>query len=259
MRILLTNDDGILAPGLMALHHAVADMGQVSVVAPASPQSATGHGITVTGPLVAEQVTLSERFWGISVAGRPADCVKLAVRELMEHPPELVLSGINAGANVGINVLYSGTVAAAAEGAILGARAVAFSQATGGELDFNRSAACCRAVLDILLADGIAPGELISVNIPVLGRDRPRGVRVVRQSVAALQEKYDCQSDDHGWRCYWLTDAVGFENPSADSDVTALRDGYITVTPLHIDLTDSPRMKSLADLAWEKATLDPAN
>jgi len=158
MRILVTNDDGILAPGLAALHAAVADMGEVQIVAPASPQSAAGHGITVTGPLATERVHVSNRFWGVCVAGRPADCVKLAMHELMDAPAELVLSGINPGANVGVNVLYSGTVAAAAEGAMLGARAVAFSMATGGELDFDRAVGYCRALLDVLLAGGLAGG-----------------------------------------------------------------------------------------------------
>jgi len=253
MRILVTNDDGILAPGLAALHAAVADMGEVQIVAPASPQSAAGHGITVTGPLATERVHVSNRFWGVSVAGRPADCVKLAMHELMDAPAELVLSGINPGANVGVNVLYSGTVAAAAEGAMLGARAVAFSMATGGELDFDRAVGYCRALLDVLLAGGLAGGELISVNLPNLDRGRPRGVRVARQSVASLREEYKSRSDGPGRTVYRLTEVYGFHDPPADTDVAALHDGYIAVTPLHVDLTDTRRLASLAELPWGRA------
>ncbi len=251
MRILLVNDDGILAPGLAALHAAMADMGDVQVVAPALPQSAAGHGITLSGPLATERVHVAKRFWGISVAGRPADCVKLAMHELMDAPADLVLSGINPGANVGINVLYSGTVAAAAEGAMLGARAVAFSVATGEELDFDRAGQYCRAVLEVLLADGLAAGELVNVNVPRLGGDRPRGVRVARQSVASIKEQYDSHTDGQGRLSYTLTDVFGFHDPPADSDVVALHEGYITVTPLHVDLTDTSRMASLEALSWE--------
>lgn len=251
MRILLTNDDGIFAPGLVALYQAVADMGDVSIVAPASPQSGAGHAITVRGPLVTDRVDVEKDFWGISVAGRPADCVKLAMRELMDVPADLVLAGINCGANVGINVLYSGTVAAAAEGAMLGARAVAFSVEMGGEPDFKAAAGRCRSLLETILAGDLAPGQLVNVNIPSHEAGRPRGVRITRQSTASASERYDCQTDKQGWTCYWLTDEYSLEDPSKDTDVMALRDGYISVTPLRLDMTDPGRMASLERLPWE--------
>jgi 5'-nucleotidase len=251
MKILLTNDDGILAPGLAALYRVMADLGEVTVVAPAAPQSASGHGITVTGPLATEKVHVEQQFWGISVAGRPADCVKLAMRALMDGPADLVLSGINPGANVGINVLYSGTVAAAAEGAMLGARAVAFSLDARGELDFDRAARYCRAVLDKLLAGGLAPGELVNVNIPNMDRGRPKGVRIARQATAALRESYESQVDPLGRLWYWLGEQFSFADPPADTDVVALRQGCIAVTPLHVDLTDSRRLGPLAQLPWD--------
>ncbi len=250
MRILLTNDDGILAPGLAALYRAVAEIGEIHVVAPDAPQSATGHGITLEGPLATRRVHVANRFWGVSVAGRPADCVKLGMRELVEGPVDLVLSGINPGANAGINVLYSGTVAAAAEGAMLGAAAVAFSMETGGELDFDRAAGHCREVLDVLLAGGLAAGELVSVNVPRLDGDGPRGVRVCRQSVAAVREEYDSRIDEHGRVCYRLTDEYDFDDSPADTDVVALGAGYVAVTPLHVDLTDTARLGPLSGLSW---------
>jgi 5'-nucleotidase len=253
VRILLTNDDGILAPGLVALHAAVADLGEVSVVAPASPQSAAGHGITVGGELAVERVSIDGKFWGLSVEGRPADCVKLAFRALLPKMPELVLSGINAGANTGINVLYSGTVAAAAEGAMLGAKAVAFSLSTGGDLDFTRAARYCRAVLEILLEGNLESGHLVNVNVPRLKEGGPAGICIARQSVAAVDEKYTGRRDAEGRDHYQLTDWYGFLNPTAESDVAAVERGYITLTPLHVDLTDSSRLESLSQLPWKRA------
>jgi 5'-nucleotidase len=253
MRILLTNDDGILAPGLMALHAAVADMGQVSVVAPASPQSAAGHGITVGGEMAVDRVSIDGRFWGLSVEGRPADCVKLAFRALLPEKPDLVLSGINAGANTGINVLYSGTVAAAAEGAMLGAKAVAFSLAVGGELDFARAARYCRAVLEILLAGGLEAGRLVNVNIPYLKEGHPTGVCVARQSVSAVDEKYTGRRDAEGREHFRLTEWYGFRDVAAESDVAAVEGGCITITPLHVDLTEVSRLHALEELPWPRA------
>jgi len=183
MRILISNDDGILAPGIAALHSAVADMGEVSVVAPHGPQSASAHAITLRTPMAVGHVELAE-FSGISVDGRPADCVRLAVRELLDHRPDLVLTGINDSSNVGVNLFYSGTVAAAAEAAMMGIPAVAFSAASKDRRpDFARAAILCRKVLDHLLEVGMAPGYLTNVNIPDLTiPGRPAGLSVVHQS-----------------------------------------------------------------------------
>lgn len=256
MRILVTNDDGILAPGLAALHAIVADLGEVTVVAPSSPQSATGHGITLEGPLVTERVHVQKRFWGVSVAGRPADCVKLAMHEFIDAPVDLVVSGINPGLNVGVNVLYSGTVAAAAEGAIMGAAAVAFSMARSEEMDFELAGRYCRKILDVLLAGDLKPGHLVNVNLPRLDGRPPRGVIVARQAVAGIHESYDSRTDADGRKSFYLTDEYGFKDPHPESDVVAVHEGYITVTPLHVDLTDTSRMTSLTGLNWDEMSLE---
>jgi 5'-nucleotidase len=250
MRILLSNDDGILAPGLSALHAAVASAGEVTVAAPDSPQSAAGHAITLTHPLSVQRVKLAGGFEGMSIDGRPADCVRLAIRNLMDHRPDLVLSGINAGNNVGINVFYSGTVAAAAEAAMFGIAAVAFSASMEGEVDFARIGALCRSVLDCLLAKGLSPGELVSVNIPALLPGQPRGVKVVRQSTAGIEDLYDCRKDEAGNECYHIGTEYSFGPCDDDTDVIALGQGYITVTPLHIDLTNHKQLKSLQSCNW---------
>jgi len=256
MRILLSNDDGILAPGLSALRRAVADLGEVAVVAPESPQSAAAHSITLKALLTVRQVRLGDRgesFTGMSVDGRPADCVRLAVRKLLTAPVDLVLSGINAGANVGVNVFYSGTVAAAAEAAMLGLPAVAFSAAeTGEQIDFARLARLCRAVLDELLAAGLAGGQLVNVNIPALGPDLPRGVRVVPQSAAGVEDIYHRHEHPQGLEAYKLGDEYNFIGTELASDVACLAEGYITVTPLKVDMTDHARLAELAERPWPK-------
>jgi 5'-nucleotidase len=261
MRILLSNDDGILAPGLAALRRAVADLGECLVVAPDTPQSAAGHSITLRVPLTVQQVRLEDGpeafFTGLSVDGRPADCVRLAIRKLLTEPVDLVLSGINAGANVGINVFYSGTVAAAAEAAMLGVPAVAFSAAmTGGEVDFARIARLCRFVLDRLLpvrAAGqpcLPAGRLVNVNIPALAPGVPRGVRVVPQSTAGVEDIYHRHEHPQGLESYKLGDTYNFTDPAGQTDVTCLEEGYITVTPLKVDMTDHAALTALAKKPW---------
>jgi 5'-nucleotidase len=262
MRLLLSNDDGVLAPGLAALYAAVADMGEVAVVAPDSPQSAAGHSITIGGALAVRPVRIEgpPALRAFSVSGRPADCVRLAVRSLLPDRPDLVLSGINAGANVGINVFYSGTVAAAAEGAMFGIPSVAFSLATGAQVDFAAAAVHCRAVLAALLASGLRPGDLINVNIPPQdGSKEPAGVRVVKQSTSGISDEYvrmaageaaGAEATDAELQSFRLGSNYDFLTRQEDTDVVALAEGFITVTPLHVDMTDHARLTRLAQLPW---------
>ncbi len=253
MNILISNDDGIFAPGLVALVSAVRDMGDITIVAPDSPQSAMGHSITLQHPLAVQYVHLPGEagLEGIAVSGRPADCVRLAIRNLLPARPDLVLSGINAGSNVGINVFYSGTVAAAAEGAMYGIPSVAFSADMENEqADFVAVAKYCRVVLDKLLAGqggqlGLAAGELVSVNVPTLSAGAPRGCRVCEQSGAEVDDRYVREISPEGIERYRLGDEYEFTNPHVESDVALLRERYITVTPLRLNLTDLDKLGSL--------------
>jgi 5'-nucleotidase len=252
MRILLSNDDGVGAAGLAALRAAVSDLGEVTVVAPASPQSAAWHAITVHQPLTVSRVEADALGQpAISVDGRPADCVRLAVRTLLASPPDLVLSGINHGANVGINVFYSGTVAAAAEGAMCGYPAVAFSASDpGGRADYARAAELCRWVLGRLLQAGLTRGDLVNVNIPALDKLPPKGVRLVPQSTAGIEDTYHLGEAANGEETFRLGSEYRFSH-QADTDVSALAEGYITVTPLHIDMTTHDRLAGLAGMDWK--------
>ncbi len=257
MNILISNDDGIFAPGLVALAMAVRDLGDVTVVAPDSPQSAMAHSITLRKPLAVQYVHLPgpDGLEGVAVAGRPADCVRLAVRNLMPVRPDLVLSGINAGANVGANVFYSGTVAAAAEAAMCGIPAVAFSadmdDINDDRADFVAIAKYCRCVLDNLLARadstpiGNDPRELISVNIPTLSAGEPLGCRVCEQSDAEVDDQYIRDVSPEGIERYRLGELFDFNDPHIESDVALLRERYITVTPLRINLTAHEKLDSL--------------
>lgn len=249
MRILLTNDDGISAAGLAGLYRAVADLGEVTVVAPATPQSATGRAITLDADIVCQRVE-ADPFQGIAIAGSPADAVKIAIHHLMDAPPDLVLAGINAGANVGINVFYSGTVAAAAEGAMFDVPSVAFSLAAGGPVDFDRAAGLCRWILNGLIARGLVPGELVNVNIPPLTPAGPKGVKVVPQGTSAISETYYRQDAADGRIIFRLADYYEHGPQDGQTDVSALAEGFITVTPLHSDLTDRAGAARLQKTPW---------
>ncbi|HVS35979.1 MAG TPA: 5'/3'-nucleotidase SurE [Gemmataceae bacterium] len=253
MRILLTNDDGVYAPGLRALLPELRRLGEVTVVAPATEQSAVGHSVTLTNPLItAEVLDDDRRRLGWAVEGRPADCVKLALRELLPGLPDLIVSGLNAGSNAGINVLYSGTVAAAIEGAFFRVTSIAcsleYSKPTPP--DFVRGAAYARQVVEQILAKRPEAGSLFNVNIPDLERHTPRGVRVVPQNLAAYEESYDRRTDPRGRVYFWSNPEFGCPDPHPDTDVTALAEGWITVTPLQFNLTHEARLREIAHWQW---------
>ncbi len=253
MRILLTNDDGVYAPGLKALRHELLKLGDVTVVAPASEQSAAGHSITLLTPLIVQEVVDDQRRpMGWAVEGRPADCVKLALMELLPEPPDLIVSGLNAGGNAGINVLYSGTVAAAIEGAFFQRPSIAVSleYSKPKPLDFPRAAELARKVIAQILRQPLAGSALFNVNIPSLERGPVRGVRVVPQNVAPYIERFDRRVDPRGRVYFWSGPDFTCPEPHPDTDVTALAEGYITVTPLQFNLTHAVMLEQMKDWQW---------
>jgi len=250
MLILLTNDDGIQAPGIVAMYRELTKLGEVHVIAPETVQSASGHGITIDQPLLTSRVTIENGFTGTAVDGRPADCVKLAVNQLLPRQPDLVISGINAGANVGINVIYSGTVAAAIEAAFLGLPSIAVSLFLRNNIptDFARAAIVARDVIQQIHAHGIRGGQCISVNLPaLLPEDQPAGVKVVRQCTEPWIDTYDKRTTPRGRDYFWNSSVFTLGQTETDTDVAALRDGFVTVTPLQFDLTDHKLMTQWTD------------
>ena len=254
MRILLTNDDGVYAPGLRALRKELQELGEVVVVAPATEQSAVGHSITLLTPLLVQEVLdEQDQPMGWAVEGRPADCVKLALLELLPEPPDLVVSGLNAGSNAGINVLYSGTVAAAIEGAFFRQLSIAVSleYTKVKPLDFTRAGELARRVIEQVLAQEPAPGSLFNVNIPSLEKGPIRGIRSLPQNVAPYVERFDRRVDPRGRVYFWTVPELRCPDPHPDTDVSALGEGYITVTPLQFNLTHRPLLETMRAWQWQ--------
>ncbi len=250
MRILLTNDDGIYAPGLRALRKELQKIGEVVVVAPASEQSAVGHSITLLTPLIVQEVADEEgKPMGWAVEGRPADCVKLALLELLKEPPDLIVSGMNAGSNAGINVLYSGTVAAAIEGAFYRHTSIAVSLESSRPkpLNFPAGAELARKVIQQILRQPLEKGSLLNVNLPSPERGPVKGIKIVPQNVASHREQFDRRTDPRGRVYFWSGPDFPCNDPHPDADITALEDCYVTVTPLQFNLTDAVMLAKMKD------------
>jgi len=251
MLILLTNDDGIFAPGLAAMERALRRLGDVSVVAPSTEQSGVGHAITFLTPLTAKEVFDGDRRRGWAVDGSPADAVKLGIAEFCPRRPDLVVSGINSGLNAGINVLYSGTVAAAIEGAFFGITSVAVSLEWNEHADYPRAAEIALGVIDGLLARKPAAGSLFNVNIPTRALAGSPELRVVPMSVARYGEAFERRIDPRGRAYYWATNEPPPPPSPLESDVTALAAGAVTLTPLDYDLTHRGGLDDLATGPWK--------
>jgi len=238
----LTNDDGIFAPGLAALYKQLRQLGDVLVVAPTDSQSGASHSITFFEPLGCTKVEIEGLFTGFGVHGSPADCVKLAVMQLHNEPIDLVVAGINNGANVGINVYYSGTVAAAMEAAFLGIPSVALSLVCEREMDFDTAAQYGVAVLRQLTP--LQEGDVINVNIPRLSRGAPKAPRVVPQATSGFDEYYIPQKTEDSDTVFQLAGGA-FRPEAVPTDTTTLSDGHITITPLRADMTDHDKTRML--------------
>ncbi len=245
MFALLTNDDGIYAPGLAALEEAVKDDLETLVVAPSTEQSGVGHGITFLSPLTAKEVFRGEKQRGWAVDGSPADAVKLGVSEICPQRPDLIISGMNAGLNAGINVLYSGTVAAAIEGAFFGITSIAVSLEWDDQMNFDKAAQLASGLVKQLLSLHPPAGSLFNINIPTAALVGKPDVRVVPMSVARYGEAFERRVDPRGRDYYWASNDPPPPPSSKESDVTALADGSITITPLEYDLTHWDRLEEL--------------
>ncbi len=242
MRILLANDDGIYAPGLAALEKALRPLGDIVLVAPATEQSGVGHSITYLSPLTCKRVFEGDVFRGWAVEGSPADCVKLGVAELACGPVDLVVSGINGGLNAGINVLYSGTVAAAIEGAFFRIPSIAVSLEYDPHADFEAAALLAVRLIRQLLDCETSSAELYNINIPTAATQLYRqggvpDVRTVPMGIQRYGEHYIKRQDPKGRDYYWSTNDPPPEPTEHETDLTALAGGAITVTPLQFDLT----------------------
>jgi 5'-nucleotidase len=255
MKLLISNDDGIYALGIRALANSLAEAGHdVTVVCPDRERSATGHGLTLHQPIRAEMVESifhpSVKAWACS--GTPSDCVKLALWALLDHPPDLVLSGINHGSNLGTDVLYSGTVSAAMEGVIEGIPSIAFSLTSFSSSDFQPAAAFAQSLVAQLAKQPLPELLLLNVNVPAVAVTAIAGVKVTRQGIRRYIDVFEKRLDPRGKTYYWLAgelleevDEVSNLSELAPTDVQAIRDNYITITPLQYNLTAATGLASL--------------
>ena len=239
--ILVTNDDGITAPGLRMLVSIMKTIGHVVVVAPDSPQSGMGHAITLDSTLYLKKLTIDLDSDGIdeySCSGTPADCVKLALQELLPKKPDICVSGINHGSNSSINVIYSGTMSAAIEAGIEGIPAIGFSLCDyTWEADFSQARDFIFTIVTEALKNGIPKGTVLNVNIPKLKTSKIKGIKICRQAKANWKEKFDKRTNPMGKDYYWLTGEFELLDNGEDTDEWALANGYISVVPTHFDLT----------------------
>ena len=234
--ILVTNDDGITAPGIRKLIKIMNTIGDVVVVAPNKPQSGMGHAITLNAVLFSERVTIDDGPQKeYSISGTPADCVKLAVKEIIGRKPDLCVSGINHGTNSSISVIYSGTMSAAVEAGIEGFPAIGFSLLdTSWDADFSHTESIVRTITNQVLENGLPKGVVLNVNIP---KNEVKGIKICRQSKGVWEEVYDKRKSPHGKDYYWLTGYFVNQDEGDDTDEVALNNGYASVVPVQFDLT----------------------
>ncbi len=245
MDILLTNDDGIQAVGLRAMYRALIDAGHnVHVYAPVTEQSAVGHAITFALPLRIKEFN-EDGFKGHGVYGTPSDCVKLALTSLLQLESVLVVSGINAGANVGVDILYSGTVAAATEGAMLGARSLAVSHDDFNHTDLAGQAEYAARLIDQLPWDTLPPLSVLNLNFPNRSMELTKELVVCPHTRAMYQDWYVSRTDPRGRSYYWLDGVIPPEKPRPHTDRALLNEGHITLTPLRFDFNDQETLQSL--------------
>lgn len=246
--ILLTNDDGIFAPGINAIREELERIGghELWAVAPDRERSASGHAITMYRPLFSLRADIpGAKSPCYSVTGTPADSAKLAIEALLPRRPDLVISGINRGANLGTDMFYSGTVAAALEGPILGIPAIASSLDSWTSPDYSVAARFTAQLALKVLADGIPPGTLLNVNVPAVAESAIKGTRVTKMGRRLYRDQWDKRVDPRGRTYYWLAGELMELDNDADSDVAAVEAGYISVTPVQLDLTRYDQMERL--------------
>lgn len=254
--ILVTNDDGITAPGIRALVEVMCELGRVIVVAPDKPQSGMGHAITLGEPLRLESTDIFGDIEAYQCSGTPVDCVKLAKDKIINGNPDLCVSGINHGSNSSINVIYSGTMSAAVEASIEGIKAAGFSLCDYSyHADFEAAKYYSKIIAKNLLENDLPEGTLLNVNIPPLKKENIKGIKICRQSNAKWVEDYDERRDPRGKKYYWLTGKFYNNDKGEDTDEWALNNGYVSVVPVQFDLTAHHAIRYVRDKwKWNEAT-----
>lgn len=251
MRILLANDDGIYSEGIYALYEQLSAIADVTVVAPITEQSAVGHAITIADPLRVTEFYKFGKLFGYGIKGTPADCVKIAISDILDRQPDLVVSGINHGANLATNVIYSGTVSAATEGAMLGVRSLAVSLATKDKFDFTPAAEIGRYFAEYLYRSSLPEASVLNINVPALSKEKIKGWKFARQGNTRYLDTFAKRKDPRGGSYYWLVGEKIRADNAPDSDEHVVEQGYVSVTPLMFDMTHYGMYNQLKDTEGE--------
>ncbi|HIA12027.1 MAG TPA: 5'/3'-nucleotidase SurE [Flavobacteriales bacterium] len=251
--ILVTNDDGISAPGIRALIDEMRTIGDVTVLAPDKPQSGTGHSITLEDPLRLNELKTDGTYKEYSCTGTPVDCVKMAVNVVLHRKPDLLVSGINHGSNSSINVIYSGTMSAALEGALEGIPSIGFSLVNNKpDADFSAARKYAARFAKLALKKGMPKGCCLNINIPNLKEKQIKGVKVCRQANANWKEEFDIRTDPFGSKYYWLTGVFKNYDKGNDTDEWALANGYVSIVPVQYDVTAHHAITEINDWNYER-------
>jgi 5'-nucleotidase len=245
VRILISNDDGIDSPGIEALANELKKIGEVTVIAPRTEKSAVGHAITMKLPLRITEHFKNGEFFGYAIEGTPADCVKIGIRNILETPPDIVISGINNGSNAAINIIYSGTVSAAREAAIMDIPSIAVSVTSHDTKDFSYAAVIAKELALMVVEKELPKGTLLNVNIPNLPKEEICGISLTLQGKSKWDDIYEERIDPYGKKYYWLTGSMVDTDKDMDTDQFALKNNFISVTPIHFDLTDYKTYESM--------------
>ncbi len=235
--ILVTNDDGIYSNGIYYLQEALSEVGETIVVAPDTEKSGVGHGITISDPIRINNFGNKDGFCGYAVSGTPADCIKIAFNVILKRKPDIVVSGINRGANIGLSVLYAGTVSAAAESVIQGVPAISISLDDWLSPDYSYYSKVAKKIVELVLAKGILPKTVLNINVPKTSNGKAKGFRITRQGTSNFVEEFDKRTDPRGNYYYWMDGEFSPKGNNPNIDDVAIRSGYVSVTPLHCDLT----------------------
>ncbi len=250
--ILVTNDDGIDSPGLYALAKAMKKLGEVVIAAPDTQQSAVGHALTVARPLRISKFK-RHKTEGYAINGTPADCVKLAISAILKRKPDLVVSGINFGQNTSVNILYSGTVSAATEGMLLNIPSIAVSLASYDlKADCSVAADYANQAAVKLLENPLSQGTLLNINVPALPKEEIKGIKITHHSNSCWDDFYEKRVDPFGRDYYWFSGIYKINDNSASADDVALKEGYISITPIHFDFTNYSEIERLEQLFEKK-------
>jgi 5'-nucleotidase len=238
LKILVSNDDGISSDGIQVLANSLSEIGEVLVVAPQTEQSAVGHAITMQIPVRVNEFKREGKFFGYAVSGTPADCIKMGIKNIMKEKPDIVVSGINNGSNSAINIIYSGTVSAAREAAIMDVPSVAISVASHVVKDYSYAGKIAQQIVNLVISKGLRAGTLLNVNVPNLPEEEILGVKLTKQGHSKWDDVFEERIDPYGKKYYWLTGDLIYVDNELERDHFAVVNKYVSVTPIHFDLTD---------------------